>query len=171
MAFLSNLLTLIDMLFAYLTYSKYIFPNWMTALDKWDEGSANLTKFLFQITILGFCWVYATRPRPHESKIEDDQIEVEETQPDEHQEITEAEILYALDLELRSDSDDKLDQEAKEQREMLKRQMMRTLSERNSPKNQSQDDDENHQGEQTLLLYFKKEEERLLEQPALEKID
>ena len=148
----------------------------MIKLNQWDEGLRHLTQFLFQITILGFCWVYATRPRPQEGKIEDadiedDEIEIEETQLDEPFKMTEAEIQHALDLELRSDSDVYLDQEAKELREMLKRQMMRTLSERNSPKNQSQDDEENHQGEQPLLLYFKKEEERLLEQLGSEKIE
>jgi hypothetical protein len=35
--------------------------------------------------------------------------------------MTEAEILHALDLELRSDLDDKLDQEAKDLRDLLKR--------------------------------------------------
>ena len=148
----------------------------MIKLNQWDEGLRHLTQFLFQITILGFCWVYATRPRPQVGKIEDadiedDEIKVEETQPDESLNMTEQEIQHALDLQLRSDSDDKLEPEAKELRELLKRQMMRTLSERNSPKSQSQDDKENHQGEQPLRLYFKKEEERLLEQPASEKID
>ena len=63
------------------TYDQYKF---LVKFDRWTECLGNMTQFLFQITILGFCWVYATRPRPQVGKIEDadiedDEIKVEET--------------------------------------------------------------------------------------------
>ena len=62
-AFLSSCLTFID----FFVYSP--------ALDRWTVGIDHLTEFLFQITILGFCWVYATRPRTQLGNIEDADIE------------------------------------------------------------------------------------------------
>lgn len=37
---------------------------------RWVEGFLNITQFQFQFTILSFCLVYATRPRPQNTKIE-----------------------------------------------------------------------------------------------------
>ena len=62
-AFLSSCLTFID------------FFVWSDALDRWTVGIDHLTEFLLQITILGFCWVYATRPRTQLGNIEDADIE------------------------------------------------------------------------------------------------
>ena len=46
----------------------------------WVEGFLSIAQFQFQMTILGFCWVYATRPRPQIGKSENAENENGEPQ-------------------------------------------------------------------------------------------
>jgi hypothetical protein len=70
-AFLSSLMSYIDIVLIQIyhkndAYTKHLY---LYKFDKWSEGLGHLTQFSVQITILGFCWVYATRPRPQVGKI------------------------------------------------------------------------------------------------------
>lgn len=114
----------------------------------WVEGFTNIAQFQLQFTVLGFCWIYASRPRPQTGKIEEEEIKVEETQPDEREERTESEMIrdkleerseselirevqHELDLESESEEEEKnLDEEAKERKRIMKKQIRKMLCER-----------------------------------------
>ena len=77
-AFLSSCLTNINIVLSILFKKNYWEKlTWQNKLDLWSEGSDHMAEFLFQITILGFCWIYATRPRTQAGKIENSDIEDE----------------------------------------------------------------------------------------------
>ena len=105
-------------------------------------------------------WVYATRPRPQFGKIEEEEIKVEEIQPDvEFGERTESELIrevqYELDLESESDEEYKnLDEEAKERKRIMKKQIKKMLCERKGIVYQSfkESDEESKQEKEPLLI-------------------
>ena len=104
------------------------------------EGILSITQFQFQFTILGFCWVYATKPIPPQTnKMENEQseeeIKVELTQPDEFEEITERDFILEIDKKVDLDfandeNDESLDEDTKQKRRFLKKHMKKILYER-----------------------------------------
>ena len=58
-----------------------LFTDW-----KWIEGFASISQFMFQFTILCFCWGFTTKPESDDSLIKDEKIRKELTQPDGPQE-------------------------------------------------------------------------------------